>query len=155
MSRVIHKVFAYITTHHQLLIFRHPYAPEAGIQVPAGTVEANEQAEEAVLREAFEETGLRNLTLNCFLGEQERDMTDFGRDEIHHRLFYHIQYHGTFLLTWRHEELYPSHPPPRCHISLSFFGHRYHTGFRRSSLIMGSCSLNWYRSLPQRACKTH
>src|ERR1700693_2445079 len=97
---VIDKVFAYITAHHHLLVFRHPSAPEAGIQVPAGTVEANEQAEKAVLREAFEETGLRDLTLHCFLGEQERDMTDLGRDEIHHRLFYHLEYHGKFVLTW-------------------------------------------------------
>jgi hypothetical protein len=29
--------------HHRLLVFRHPDAPEAGIQVPAGTVEANER----------------------------------------------------------------------------------------------------------------
>lgn len=111
LKRVIHKAFAYITAQHHLLVFRHPYAPEAGIQVPAGTVEANERTEEAVLREAFEETGLRDLSLKCFLGEQKRDMTDFGRDEIHHRFFYHLQYHGHFVYTWQHEELYHSRPP--------------------------------------------
>ncbi len=32
------KAFAYITHAHHLLVFSHPAAPEAGIQVPAGTV---------------------------------------------------------------------------------------------------------------------
>ena len=100
MRKVKYEVMAYITHHHYLLVFRHPDTPEAGIQVPAGTVEEQEQAEDAVLREAYEETGLTNLTLNCFLGEQERDMSDFGRDGVHHRRFYHLRCHGyppTFL----------------------------------------------------------
>ncbi|HXX77501.1 MAG TPA: NUDIX domain-containing protein [Ktedonobacteraceae bacterium] len=53
LRKVKHKVFAYITYQHQLLVFHHPFAPEAGIQVPAGTVEEQERAEDAVLREAF------------------------------------------------------------------------------------------------------
>ena len=121
MRKVIDKVFAYITAHHHLLVLRHPSAPEAGLQVPAGTVEANEPAEKAVLREAFEETGLRDLTLHCFLGEQERDMTDFGRDEIHHRFFYHLQYDGKFVLTWRHEEVDHSRPPSSVPPLFEFF----------------------------------
>ena len=38
-----------------LLLFEHP---NAGIQIPAGTVEEGEPIEEAVLREVYEETGL-------------------------------------------------------------------------------------------------
>ena len=38
-------------------------APEAGIQVPAGTVEADETPAAAALREAREETGLGDLRL--------------------------------------------------------------------------------------------
>jgi NUDIX domain len=53
--KVKHKVFAYITHCNRLLVFVHPFAPEAGIQIPAGTIKANERPEEAVLREAFEE----------------------------------------------------------------------------------------------------
>jgi 8-oxo-dGTP diphosphatase len=83
VTRVKYKVMAYITHHHHLLVFRHLGAPEAGIQVPAGKVEEQEQAEDAVLREAYEETGLTHLTLNCFLGEQERDLSDFSRGEVH------------------------------------------------------------------------
>jgi 8-oxo-dGTP pyrophosphatase MutT (NUDIX family) len=66
-----------------LLVFVHLFAPEAGKQVQAGTVKGNEHHDEAVLREAFEETGLSDLILDYFLDEHERDMSDFGKDEIH------------------------------------------------------------------------
>lgn len=106
------KVFAYITHRHRLLIFRHPAYPEAGIQVPAGTIKGDELPEEAVLREACEETGLTDLTLSAFLGEQMRDMADFGRDEIHHRRFYHLLCEGSPPETWTHEEPDPSDGEP-------------------------------------------
>lgn len=104
MIPIKYKVLAYITYHHQLLVFRQPSSPEAGIQVPAGTIEADERPEQAVLREAFEETGLAGLILNGLLGEQERDMADFGREEIHQRYFYHLRYPGVPPATWQHEE---------------------------------------------------
>ena len=91
MSTVKTKVLAYITHGGRLLVFRHPHAPEAGIQVPAGTVREHERLEEAVLREAREETGLDALTVVRYLGEQRRDMADFGRDETHHRHFFHLR----------------------------------------------------------------
>ncbi len=107
VKKIKNKVFAYITHGHHLLVFRHLYVPEAGIQVPAGTVETHERSEDAVMREASEETGLSDLTLDCFLGEQKRDMSDFGRDEIHHRRFYHLRYDGHSAATWRNEESDP------------------------------------------------
>ena len=97
------------------------HAPEAGIQVPAGTVEENERVEAAVLREAFEETGLDNLTLDCLLGEQELDMSDFGRDEINYRHFYHLRCQGNPPDTWQHEERYPSDDPAQTPILFEFF----------------------------------
>lgn len=115
------KVFAYITHRDRLLVFRHPFSPEAGIQVPAGTLEAGETPEEGVVREAREETGLTGLVLNCFLGEQKRDMADFGREEIHHRYFYHLCYHGEPLETWQHGELDPSDGPRKDPIIFEFF----------------------------------
>jgi len=42
------------------LVFRHP---SAGIQLPAGTVEAGEEIDAAVLREVREETGLTEVVL--------------------------------------------------------------------------------------------
>ena len=62
------KVLAYVTRGRRLLVFRQPESPEAGIQVPAGTVEEGEGPEVAVLREAREETGLDGLRLDAFLG---------------------------------------------------------------------------------------
>lgn len=121
MKQVKHKVFAYITHRHRLLVFRHPSAPEAGIQVPAGTLKADEDPEEAVMREAFEETGLSHLTLDCLLGEQERDRSDFGRDEIHHRRFFHLLCDGNPATTWRHEERDPSDSPEPMFILFELF----------------------------------
>ncbi|HEX4204655.1 MAG TPA: NUDIX domain-containing protein [Ktedonobacteraceae bacterium] len=115
------KVFAYITHDRHLLVFRHPFVPEAGIQVPAGTVEVGEPLEKAVLREAFEETDLTDLFLDGFLGEQERDMSDFGKNEIHHRFFYHLRYQGNPPAMWRHEERYPSEEPKHLPITFEFF----------------------------------
>ena len=108
MKRIKRKVLAYITHQQKLLVFSHPYAPEAGIQVPAGTIEEGEVPEHAVLREAFEETGLTDLVLDGFLGEQERDMADFGREEIHYRYFYHLRFQGKPQAVWQYAELSPS-----------------------------------------------
>lgn len=103
-----HKVFAYITHGDRLLVFSHPDSPEAGIQVPAGTMVDGERPEDAVMREAFEETGLTDLTLVRFLGEQILDLSPIGHDEIHHRRFYHLRYGGDPPATWQHYERDPS-----------------------------------------------
>ena len=110
MTAVVHKVkvFAYITHQSRLLVFRHTDFPEAGIQVPAGTVMANEDFETAVLREAGEETGLHGLTIKSYLGEQIRNMEDFGKDEIHHRHFYHLLCGDDPPENWLHDETDPS-----------------------------------------------
>jgi 8-oxo-dGTP pyrophosphatase MutT (NUDIX family) len=62
MTGVIYKVFAYTTNQNRLLVFRHRDFPKAGIQVPAGTVQINEELPAAVLREAYEETGLQGYS---------------------------------------------------------------------------------------------
>jgi ADP-ribose pyrophosphatase YjhB (NUDIX family) len=108
MNPLIHKVFAYITNRKRLLVFRHTDFPEAGIQVPAGTVITNEELAAAVLREAQEETGLLDLTINAYLGEQIRDMNDVGKNEIHHRHFYHMLCGGEPPDEWQHDENNPS-----------------------------------------------
>ena len=113
MPAIKRKVFAYITAGDHLLIFRHPFVPEAGLQVPAGTVEEGELLTEAVLREAVEETGLSALTLVGNLGKQWRDMADVGREEVHHRHFYHLRYTGVPTATWRHTESFGSDNPTK------------------------------------------
>ena len=107
-----HKVFAYITYSNRLLLFRHTDFPDAGIQVPAGTVKAGEDFHAAVLREAEEETGLKNLEIVSYLGKHLRDMADVGLNEIHHRHFYHLRCTNSPPETWQHFEDDPSDGSP-------------------------------------------
>ena len=102
------KAFAYITHNDRLLVFSHPNSPSAGIQVPAGTIEEGERPEEAVMREAREETGLTDLELVRFLGEQVLDRSDVGLEEVHHRYFYHLRCTREPPATWRNFETHPS-----------------------------------------------
>src|SRR5262245_34921836 len=100
MLPIKQKAFAYITQKNRLLVFEHPRAPEAGIQVPAGTIEPGEPPEIAVMREAREETGLSGLRLHKFLGTAERDMSDFGIAQIHQRHFFQLICEVETPLTW-------------------------------------------------------
>lgn len=108
VGSVKRRAMAYITHGEQLLVFRHVNDPEAGIQVPGGTVEPDEQPVDAVLREAFEETGLEGLRLGAFLGEAEFDLTPYGRDGIQHRFYYHVTADGPVPEVWQHIERDPS-----------------------------------------------
>jgi 8-oxo-dGTP pyrophosphatase MutT (NUDIX family) len=69
VSRIVEKVTAFITRESksgcELLLFEHP---NAGIQIPAGTVEDDETPAEAVIREAAEETRLASLSIRRYLG---------------------------------------------------------------------------------------
>lgn len=113
MTVIKEKVFAYITNGERLLVFSHPLSPEAGIQVPAGSLKPGEDPAEGVMREAFEESGLSGLEMVGYLGEQNLDRTPYGaRDEIHHRHFYHLVYPGNPPETWRNYETDPSDGSP-------------------------------------------
>lgn len=107
------KVYAYITQGEQLLVFRHVDAPEAGVQVPGGTVQPGERLAVAVLREAFEETGLANLEIVAALGDTWPVMDGAGRaGEVHHRHFFHLRAATTLPVTWRHDERDPADGGP-------------------------------------------
>jgi ADP-ribose pyrophosphatase YjhB (NUDIX family) len=101
-----HKVFAYITHRNRLLVFSHTDFPEAGIQVPAGTLNDGEDPEVGVLREAWEETGLSGLQLLGLLGECDFPAPDL--DQLHRRRFYHLICEGDPPATWQHWESHPS-----------------------------------------------
>lgn len=100
--RQVDKVYAYIMRGKRLLVFEHVGIPEAGWQVPGGTVEPGETSEAAVLREVWEETGLANVQIVRFLGEQMRDMSDFDRDETQRRRFFHLTVTEEPPERWRH-----------------------------------------------------
>ncbi len=77
------KVLAYITRQRggemQLLVFEHVDFPEAGVQVPKGTVESGEAIERAAQREVREETGLSSLDRLMQIGMLTQ--TVFGEPE--------------------------------------------------------------------------
>lgn len=52
------KVLCFVTRDESLLVFEHADVPDAGVQVPAGGVEAGETPEHAAIRELTEEAGL-------------------------------------------------------------------------------------------------
>jgi ADP-ribose pyrophosphatase YjhB (NUDIX family) len=105
-----HKVLAYITDADRLLVFSHPGHPEAGIQVPGGTVREGEMPEDAVLREASEETGLPGLRLEAHLGDFDQAAPE--RDEIWTRHCYHLTCEGTVPERWGHDETDPDDGTP-------------------------------------------
>ena len=102
--KIRHRAFAYITFQLRLLLFTQPGAPDAGIQVPAGTIEPGENLRDAVLREAKEETGLSRIRFVRFLAQDTRDMRDCGSDELQYRWFSHLSLVGPTAETWRHGE---------------------------------------------------
>lgn len=102
--RTRRRAYAYITHGNRLLVFRQPDFPEAGVQVPGGTIEPGEAPDAAVLREAFEETGLHGLQLVSLLACDERDMADCGVDELQQRWFFHLRCENEVEQRWIHEE---------------------------------------------------
>lgn len=70
---MVRKVAAYVyrpgaDKSGRLLVFTHRDYPEAGVQVPTGTVEPNEETADAVLREVAEESGLTTCRIVRRLG---------------------------------------------------------------------------------------
>ena len=94
---MVHKVFAYITRKVsgglELLVFKHRDYPDAGIQVPGGTVEGGEAYEAAALREAFEESGLSNFEAVHDLGSYVH--TRYKGDAEVGRHFFHMEVSAT------------------------------------------------------------
>jgi ADP-ribose pyrophosphatase YjhB (NUDIX family) len=99
---VIQKVLAYITRQRngriEVLVFEHRDFPEAGVQVPAGTVERGESVEQALYREIEEESGLgpAQLRLRGQLAEAHDPATRARRH------FFHLEAAGTLPEAWPH-----------------------------------------------------
>lgn len=112
-TQVRDKVYAYITQGVQVLVFRHVDFPDAGVQVPGGTVRPGEPLREAVLREAFEETGLADLEIVAELGNTWPSMDGSGRiGEVYHRHFFHLRSRASLPKTWCHDERDPADGGP-------------------------------------------
>ncbi len=107
MERV-RKVVAYITKGTKLLVLKHRDHPEIGIEVPAGTVEKDEDLEKAVLREIEEETGLTNVKLKSYLGQKDWLASIFNPAQVHERHFFHLEAQDPVQEEWLHYEMHPS-----------------------------------------------
>ncbi|MCO0598030.1 NUDIX domain-containing protein [Peribacillus butanolivorans] len=86
----IRKAYGYVTRINedkpQVLVFQHSI-PEAGIQIPKGTVKPEENTYNAVIREIEEETGLKNVDVEALLAQDYWESDD---GTIHQRFFYKI-----------------------------------------------------------------
>ncbi len=102
------KAYALITRGKRLLVFREVEFPEAGIQVPGGTVRSGERLPDAVLREAREETGLASLTIRSYLGSRDADLSPAGGSGHLRRHFFHLELLAEASERWRHVEQDPS-----------------------------------------------
>jgi 8-oxo-dGTP diphosphatase len=101
------RVIAYIVRDGRLLVFVHEEDVDplldSGLQVPGGTVEPGETSQEAVLREAEEETGLECLRIVCYLGEDEFDARP-NMNAIVRRHFFQLAVDGDAPAEWRNVE---------------------------------------------------
>ncbi|PEF46635.1 DNA mismatch repair protein MutT [Bacillus cereus] len=98
------KVHAYVTREKegvmQLLVFKHRDIPEAGIQVPGGTVDEGETLEAAILREVQEESGLRHLCIERFLADYIIHVKE--KKEYQKRYFFHVTLLTDVKDSWEH-----------------------------------------------------
>ena len=111
MPQFRRKVMIFITNRDRVLIFAHPDHPDAGLQVPAGTLEPGEEPVAGAFREGREETGLEGLEFAAILGTVEFDARAYGRDEIHHRTYFHLRCTAEPPDEWEHWEEDPSDAP--------------------------------------------
>jgi 8-oxo-dGTP pyrophosphatase MutT (NUDIX family) len=105
---VVEKAFAYVTHGQRLLVFEHADFPDAGLQVPAGTIGAGESPQAAVVREVYEETGLTSFSAVTLLGVADFDSRPYGKDQLHRRHFFHLPCVGGVPERWRHYERHAS-----------------------------------------------
>jgi ADP-ribose pyrophosphatase YjhB (NUDIX family) len=90
---MVRKAYAYISREADhasaVLVFRHRDAPEAGIQVPRGTVDSGEDPAATVVREVCEECGLCEARL---IGLLARDVEAQPDDPTQNweRFFFHL-----------------------------------------------------------------
>ncbi len=117
MKPTVGKVVCYVIDQGRVLVFRHQDHPEAGLQVPAGTIRPGEDPERAALREATEETGLGGLSVVRFLGRVAHDISPI-REEIQDRHVFHLAPTGAVPEEWTHHERHDGEQPPT---AFSFF----------------------------------
>jgi len=96
------KAYAYIARRNtdglELLVFRQKDHPEAGLQIPGGTVEDGEKPEVTAHREVLEEAGLTEMRLVQSLGS--RQYSHKTKQELQERFFFHFSTSSQLPETW-------------------------------------------------------
>ncbi len=89
------KVLAYITRGFdedcELLVFEHKDMPDAGLQVPGGTIEKDELLIDALYREIEEESGIQRDSLELFGKISKMKYYVDERDSVYERNFFHLK----------------------------------------------------------------
>jgi len=100
------KVLCYVVRDGRLLVFRHRDYPEAGVQVPAGTLRPDEPPEDGAVRETEEETGRRGFRIIAKAGMFEYEFRDtfngVERHELHERHVFHLAPPPDLPESWSH-----------------------------------------------------
>ena len=115
------KVLIYATSGARLLVFDEPAFPEVELQVPGGTVEANEAIAVAARREFFEETGLEGGDFIALGVDDYRFCTE-DRSIYHRRHYFHVELSGPLPETWLHSEDTPNSGGPPIVFRLFWIG---------------------------------
>ena len=101
------KVLAYILREGsddvEILVFDHQDYPEAGTQVPSGSVEPDEEPLRAVQREVFEESGLKLTETPKLVGKFEYFREDIQQLQLRH--IFLIDVRTRIKNSWKH--VYP------------------------------------------------
>ncbi|MEK5037058.1 NUDIX hydrolase [Sporosarcina sp. FSL K6-3457] len=100
------KVLAYITqgeeAQRKLLVFEHKEHPDAGLQVPGGTIETNELLIDALYREIEEETGIPRDHLELKGKVNKTNYFPPNKDIFYERNIFHLAYMGEKTSEWEH-----------------------------------------------------
>ena len=115
------RVYAYITSSKGVLILEHPRHPEAGLQIPGGTVEEGELPEIAVVREVYDETTLKELSKPVLLGRHTFDMREYDMNEEQDAWFFQMHSLKPTRDSWLHEEKFPSDDPSHAPIPFRLY----------------------------------
>jgi 8-oxo-dGTP pyrophosphatase MutT (NUDIX family) len=81
----------------ELLTIEHLEYPEAGIQVPAGRIDHDEELEDGLRREFAEETGIRDMRIVGELSDFECTYETFSRNHA-----FHVVVDGNTPDQWEH-----------------------------------------------------
>ena len=102
----VRKVLCYVVRNDRVLVFRHRDYPEAGVQVPAGTLHDDEDPEAGAICETEEETGRSGFRIVAKLGVYDHDFHDtfegVARDELHERHVFQLEPPLGLPETWSH-----------------------------------------------------